>query len=170
MENFPKVLPGGLAIDDRGVLSYLNVAPLEKVVRLYMVENFSTDTIRAFHGHKIEEKMVLVVSGSAIVVLAKMREKEDTSSCRGECGGEPCQCHVRKWELEGPTRHVLSGLSPRLLQIPSGYASGFRGLEPNTKILFFSSTTIDQAETDDYRFPADILGDNYNWIWKVENR
>ena len=128
-------------------LSFLNIAPLDNVVRMYAVENFSTDTVRAFHGHRIEEKTVFVVSGSAIVVVAEM----DESAVK----------------LGTPTRHVLSGRSPQLLRVPAGYANGFRALEPSTKILFFSSTTLEQAKTDDYRFPADYFG---NDIWKAENR
>ncbi len=146
MENSPEILRGGTAVDDRGTLAYLNVAPLGNVVRLYMIENFSTGTIRAFHGHKIEEKFALVVSGSAIIVLAKM---------------------VVEARLEDPDRYVLSARNPQLLYIPAGYANGFRSLEPNTKILFFSSTTIEEAKTDDYRFPYDYFGKE---IWEVENR
>jgi dTDP-4-dehydrorhamnose 3,5-epimerase-like enzyme len=145
MENLPEILRGGLAIDDRGTLAYLNTAPLEKTVRLYAVENFSTDTIRAFHGHKIEEKILFVASGSAIVVLAPMNEDK----------------------LEHYTRYTLSGRSPSLLRIPAGYANGFRALEPNTKLLFFSSVTLEQAKTDDYRFPYDYFGKE---IWEVESR
>jgi dTDP-4-dehydrorhamnose 3,5-epimerase-like enzyme len=145
MENLPEILRGGLAIDDRGLLSYLNAAPLEKVVRMYMVENFTTDTVRAFHGHKLEEKMAFVVSGSAIVVLAKMTEAG----------------------LDNPERRVLSARSPILLRIPAGYANGFRALESSTKILFFSSTTLEEAKTDDYRFAPDYFGKE---IWEVESR
>src|SRR5208282_214835 len=158
MENSPNILKGGIAIDDRGVLSYLNVAPLEKVCRLYAIENFSLHTIRAFHGHMVEEKGVLVVSGSAIVVIAKMT---------GDFS-QPMTCdRLQALRLEDPKRYVLSERSPQLLVVPAGYANGFRALEPNTKILFFSTTTIQQAATDDYRFPADYFG---NKIWEVANR
>lgn len=146
MENLPKILPGGFSIDDRGTLTYINTAPLEKMVRLYVIENFSTDTIRAFHGHKIEEKVLFVVSGSAIVVLAPMNKE----------GG-----------IESYEKYVLSGRSPSLLCIPAGYANGFRALEPNTKLLFFSSVTLEQAKPDDYRFPYDYFGKE---IWEVESR
>ncbi len=148
MENMPEILRGGVAVDDRGTLSYLNVAPLANYVRMYLVENFTTDTIRAFHGHKLEEKAALVVSGSAIVVVAKLDAN----------GG---------LEAESDERHVLSARIPALLRIPAGYANGFRALEPNTKILFFSSTTIEQAKTDDYRFTWDYFGKE---VWEVASR
>ena len=158
MENSPNILKGGIAIDDRGVLSYLNVAPLEKVRRLYAIENFSTDTVRAFHGHAIEEKQVLVVSGSAIVVVAKMSGDFST----------PMTCDkLRALKLEDPKRFVLSGRATQMLLVPAGYANGFRALEPSTKIIFFSTTTIEQAASDDYRFPYDYFGKD---IWEVEPR
>lgn len=158
MENSPNILKGGTAIDDRGVLSYLNVAPLEKVKRLYAIENFSTDTVRAFHGHAIEEKQVLVVSGAAIVVVAKM--SGDFTA--------PMTCDkLQALKLEDPKRFVFSRMVPQMLLIPAGYANGFRALEPGTKIVFFSTTTIQEAATDDYRFPYDYFGKE---IWEVEPR
>jgi dTDP-4-dehydrorhamnose 3,5-epimerase-like enzyme len=148
MENTPEILRGGVAVDDRGTLSYLNVAPLANYVRMYLVENFDTKTIRAFHGHKIEEKAALVVAGSAVIAVAKMVGDGESF-------------------LDTPNRYVLSARNPQLLRIPAGYANGFRALEPDTKILFFSSTTIEQAKTDDYRYQWDLLGEE---IWEVENR
>jgi len=159
MGDLPEILKGGIAVDDRGPLSYLNTAPLGNVVRMYMVENFSTDTVRAFHGHRIEEKFLLVVSGSAIVVVAEM-ELEPLL----EAIGHPQKYVLAKVE---PWRYVLSARNPQLLHIPAGYANGFRALEPGTKLLFFSTTTIEQAKTDDYRFQLNYFGDE---IWKAEDR
>src|SRR5208282_2465954 len=101
MGNLLEILQGGVATDDRGALSYLNVVPLANFVRMYLVENFTTDTVRAFHGHKIEEKAALVVAGSAIIVVAKM------------------ELDI----LGSPERYVLSARNPRLLRIPAGYAN-----------------------------------------------
>jgi dTDP-4-dehydrorhamnose 3,5-epimerase len=147
MGNLPEIINGGLAIDDRGALSFLNTVPFANVIRMYGVENFSTDVIRAFHGHAVEEKFVLVTSGSAIVALAKMNDD--------------------RTGMDAPKRYVLSSRKPQLLYAPAGYANGFRALEPGTKMLFFSSTTIEQAATDDYRFPYDYFGTK---IWEVESR
>jgi dTDP-4-dehydrorhamnose 3,5-epimerase-like enzyme len=135
----------GIAVDDRGQLSYFNSLPFEKVVRFYIVENFSTSTIRAFHGHKIEEKYLLVVSGSAIVVIAKLDEDE----------------------LSSPKRHVLSARNPQLLFIPKRHANGFRALEPSTKLIFFSTSTVEQSQIDDHRFPYDYFGKE---LWEVQSR
>lgn len=134
----------GQSIDDRGVLSYVNIMPND-VKRMYVVENFSTDTIRAFHGHLKERKYVYVVSGSALVITAEMHDGE----------------------LADFERFVLSAREPRLLTIQAGYANGWRALEPNTKIIFFSTTTLEDAVGDDYRFPHDWFGRE---IWESSNR
>ena len=150
MGSFPEIIAGGTAIDDRGVLSYLNSAPFEKVKRMYMVDNFDAATIRAFHGHRLEEKLVLVVAGAAIVNVSQMR------IVSGNIVG-----------LDQPTRFVLADHNPQLLRIPAGYANGWKALLPNTKILFFSSTTMEEAKHDDYRWPWHYFAPS---VWEVEHR
>jgi dTDP-4-dehydrorhamnose 3,5-epimerase-like enzyme len=138
------VINGGVSFDDRGMLSFLNFVPFERVKRVYMVENFSTKTIRAFHGHKKEEKFVWVVSGSVIVNIFDMAHSDPS-----------------------PDRFVLSARKPSLLHIPAGYANGFRALEPDTRVLFFSTSTLEESKNDDYRFPYDKFGPE---IWEVSSR
>ena len=70
--NKPQLIEGGLAIDDRGHLIFANNFSFNHIKRFYMVENFSTDTIRAFHGHMKEAKYVFVVSGSAILAAVHL--------------------------------------------------------------------------------------------------
>jgi dTDP-4-dehydrorhamnose 3,5-epimerase len=152
MENLnkkPKIIEGGFAIDDRGQLSFVNDFDFSNVKRFYMVDNFSQDIIRAFHGHLKEEKYVFVVSGSAIVAAVKM---DDT--IKPNKSNEVC-------------RFVLSSRKPNILYIPAGYANGLRAIEENTKIIFFSTSSLEESKNDDYRFPYDYWGKE---IWNVENR
>lgn len=136
---------GGISVDDRGTLSYINTVPFEKVRRMYVIENFDADLVRAFHGHWQEEKFVYVVTGAAIVVTAKMVGQG----------------------LDMYERFVLSDKQPQVLRIPAGYANGFRVLVPGTKVIFYSTTTLEEAKSDDFRFPYDYFGVD---IWKVESR
>lgn len=145
----PKIIEGGLSVDDRGVLSFSNDFNFEDVKRFYLVENFSTDTVRAFHGHLKEEKYCLVTSGSAIIALVEMDDIKKPN---------------KKNEIY---RFILSTKKPNLIHFPAGYANGFRALEPNTKIMFFSTSSLSESSKDDYRFPANYWGDN---IWEVTNR
>jgi len=145
----PTLIAGGFAVDDRGQVSFVNGFAFAAVQRFYLVENFSTQVVRAFHGHLKEEKFVLVVAGSAIVAAVRIDDP------------------VHPDRQVKPQRFVLTDRQPRILHVPAGYANGFRPLEPGTKILFFSTATLEQAQSDDFRFPHDYWGAS---VWEVEPR
>lgn len=136
------LINGGLAVDDRGSLRFVNDFNFEGVKRFYQVENHSVGFIRAWHGHHKEGKYVYVVKGSALVGAVSL-ESED------------CQ----------PQRFVLSSQNPKILFIPPGHANGFMTLEENTIVQFFSTSSLQDSLGDDIRFP-------YNkWdIWGIERR
>ncbi|MBN2439760.1 MAG: NAD-dependent epimerase/dehydratase family protein [Spirochaetales bacterium] len=144
-----KLYPGGVAVDDRGVLSFSNEFTFFGVKRFYQVENFSTSTIRAFHGHAKEGKYVYVAKGSAIVAAVYLDDFKKPSL---------------KNEVN---RYVLSDKKPQVLYIPPGHANGFRPLEEGTRIIFFSTSSLEDSKGDDYRFPPDYWG---SWVWEIENR
>ncbi len=145
----PTIVKGGLAVDDRGQVSFVNGFSFANIQRFYMVENFSTKTVRAFHGHLKEGKFVLVASGGAIVAAVRFDDP------------------VKPNRDAKPHRFVLSDRQPQILYVPAGYANGFRPLEPKTKILFFSTATLEDSAKDDYRFPYDYWGKD---VWDVEFR
>jgi dTDP-4-dehydrorhamnose 3,5-epimerase-like enzyme len=145
----PCVIPGGLAVDDRGQITFANGFSFESIRRFYMVENFSTATVRAFHGHFKEAKFVFVVAGSAILAAVPLDDR------------------IHPSPSVKPYRFVLSNRLPRILYIPPGYANGFRPLEQKTKIIFFSTSALEDSAADDFRFPHDYWGSD---IWKVDFR
>jgi dTDP-4-dehydrorhamnose 3,5-epimerase-like enzyme len=152
MDNSPReptLIAGGFVVDDRGQIIFANDFSFGNIQRFYMVENFSTEVIRAFHGHLIEEKFVFVVSGAAII--AAVRFDNPLSPNRDA----------------RPHRLVMSDRLPQFLHIPAGYANGFRPLESGTKILFFSTATLEESAKDDYRFPYDLWGKH---LWEVDFR
>lgn len=142
----PKIINGNIYVDDRGYLVYSNDFDMSRIKRFYAVENINTNVVRAFHGHRKEEKYVLVISGTALFVIAKMEENN---------------------KLVNPQRFVLSARSPKILYIPSGYSNGFKSLEDKTKIIFFSTLDINESRNDDYRDKWNVFGEK---IWEVENR
>ena len=141
----PSLIKGGMAVDDRGPLSFVNGVDFSKVKRCYMVENFSTKTIRGLHGHLKEEKYAFVVSGAAIIIVFPMKSDKTLG--------------------QGFTRFVLSAAEPQVLHIPAVYANGFRCLTEGTRILFFSTSTLEESKGDDFRFPVPDID-----IWRVVNR
>ncbi len=142
-------IQGGLAVDDRGLLRFVNGFDISKVKRFYQVENFSLDMVRAFHGHMKEGKYVYVTSGSILLCVVKMTDK------------------VKPSIKEPVERIILSARNPQIVFIPAGHANGFKSLEENTNVIFFSTSTLDESKGDDYRFPFDYWGKG---VWEIENR
>ena len=136
----PTLIKGGLAVDDRGSLRFINDFKFEGVKRFYLVENHKVDFVRAWHGHKKEGKYVYVTSGSALVGVVNM-------------------------ETEEVSKFVLSDKSPKVLWIPPGNYNGFKSLEENTKIIFFSTSTLEESLGDDIR------EEHNRWnIWEEDYR
>ncbi|MDH4359054.1 MAG: dTDP-4-dehydrorhamnose 3,5-epimerase family protein [Candidatus Berkelbacteria bacterium] len=146
-EELPQLIEGGIAIDDRGEVVFANGFDFKGVKRFYMVSNHKAGMVRAWHAHKKEAKYVLVTSGAAVVGAVKIDNWENPS----------------KWvEVR---RHVLSAKKPSLLYIPAGYANGFMSLTEDTKIVFFSTSTLEESKGDDIRY------DSRYWdIWEVVER
>ena len=64
-----------------------------------------------------------------------------------------------------PARFVMTGDQPSYLHIPAGYANGFMNLTRDTRIVFYSSSTLEESLADDVRIPARFWD-----IWGVEER
>jgi dTDP-4-dehydrorhamnose 3,5-epimerase len=74
--------------------------------------------------------------------------------------------HPTEPSKENPVhRFVLDGDEPAILHIPGGYANGTRSITPGTKIIFFSTASVDESKGDDYRFPHDYWGMDH---WKLD--
>lgn len=134
-----KILNGGSSIDDRGIVTFINDFHFENVKRFYQVENHSKGYIRAWHGHKKEGKYVYVIQGTALIGVVDMTTEKIST-------------------------YILSDKQIKILYIPPGYYNGFKSLEENTKIIFFSTSTIEESIDDDYRENFnrwDIWNDNY---------
>lgn len=136
----PEIINGGLSVDDRGFVKFINDFSFENVKRFYHVSNHKRDFIRAWHGHNHEQKYVYVAKGTALVGAVNMQTEE-------------------------MFKFILSDKKPGILRIPNGFANGFKTLEEDTQILFFSTSTLQESLNDDIRF-------EYNkWnIWEEDYR
>lgn len=136
-----QVFDGGLAVDGRGKVGFVNDFDFKDVKRFYTVENFEPRAIRAWHGHKKEAKYALVVSGSAMIAAVDMEDETEVD------------------------RYVLYADRPQVLYIPPGKYNGAMTLLPDTKILYFSTSTLEESKRDDFRKPFD------KWIhvWSIES-
>lgn len=139
------ILVGDVAVDDRGKVTFVNDFDFKDVKRFYMVENHQQGFVRAWHGHKKEGKYVLVVQGAAIVATV------------------PFEGFNKDVE-----RFVLSADKPKVLYIPPSHFNGFKTLSLNTKVMFFSTSTLEESTDDDYREDAQRWSGS--GVWEVKER
>ena len=142
-----KIINGGLATDDRGTVRFVNDFDFNGVKRFYQVQNHRSGFIRAWHGHQKESKYVYVAKGTALV------------------GAVPLDEIQKGKDAKNVFKQVISSNNPKILFIPSGYANGFKSLEENTIIQFFSTSTLQDSLGDDIRFDYDLVD-----IWKEDYR
>lgn len=142
-----KLIDAGVAIDDRGELLYCNNLDMTKIKRFYHITNYLNPFVRAWHGHKIEEKYILVTKGSALVAAVEV-DKWDTPSK----------------DLKIQT-FLLNDKNPKILYIPAGYAHGYKTLLSDTRLTIFSSLSLSESQKDDYRYDV-----NYWNPWIIKER
>lgn len=146
-DSAPRLYSGGIAVDDRGRLSFVNDFDFAGIKRFYLVRNHRRGLVRAWHAHRREAKYVTVTQGAALVGAVRIDD----------------------WAAPSPDaevhREVLSAETPGILYIPSGYANGFMSLTEDATLLFFSTASLAESREDDVRFEA------RRWnIWDVVER
>ncbi len=130
----PRLIKGGKHIDERGILSFVNDFDLSTIKRLYTIQHPNKEIIRAWQGHKIEHKYFHVTAGSFVVAWVKIDD----------------------WELPSidltADYFILKSDEPCVLSVPQGYANGLKALEEDSQMIVFSSLTMEEAKSDQYRF------------------
>ena len=142
-----ELIPGGIAVDDRGVLTFNNAFDMTEVKRFYQVVNHQSGFVRAWHGHRRESKYIYVAKGAALIASVR----------------------VEDWDNPDPDspveRYVLSQQQPNVLFIPGGYAHGYKTLMQDTVVIFFSTSSLEESTQDDFRFDVD-----YWQAWEILER
>lgn len=134
----PTLIEGGQFEDVRGTLTFNNNFDVAPVRRIYFVENSSSEIIRAWQGHKIEQRWFSVVSGSFIIKVIK----------------------IDNWEQ--PTKQneeflfTLRARGFSVLHVPPGYATSIQATELNSKLMAMGDHLLGSTK-DEYRFPADYF-------------
>jgi dTDP-4-dehydrorhamnose 3,5-epimerase len=133
----PTFISGGVHTDERGTLSFVNDFDMEAVRRMYIIEHADTAVIRAWQGHRIEQKWFLALQGS--FKIAVVRPDDWLQPSKGLA----------------PEVFMLSADKRGVLHVPGGYATGFSAIEARSKMVVFSDATVEASQKDDYRFEAD---------------
>lgn len=146
MKQLPNLIQGGSYEDERGKLRFVNDFDLSQVKRYYIIDHPDARVVRAWQGHKKEQKWFQVLSGSFLISVVKPDNWENPS------------------ENIEPETFVLKVTENQVLHIPGGFANGFKALEANSKILVFSDFSIAESANDNFRFDPQL------WLdWKQIN-
>lgn len=137
-----KIITGGTHTDDRGTLTFFNDLDMKRVRRFYQIDHPTTNIIRAWQAHQIEQKWFYVTRGSFKVVLVQPDH----------------------WEKPSPDlpyeEFILKSDAKQVLHIAGGQANGFQALEPHSRLIVFSNFSMKEAGTDDFRFDTSLW---YKW-------
>ena len=131
-----KIIDGTKFTDGRGKLSFFNAFDMSEIVRFYEIVPNDTQTVRAWQGHKREKKWFHCNSGSFMVNLVQLDNFENPSK---NCARE---------------KILLDSENPTVLEVPGGYANGFKSIKEDSKMLVFSNFTLEDSKADDFRFPT----------------
>ena len=129
----PQIITGNFHSDDRGILYYNNNYNASAIKRLYIIENRNTDLIRAWQGHKIEQRWFNAAKGSFEIKLIEVDNWENPSK-------------VLK-------QYVFTIGDDKLdvLHIPPGYISSIRSLTDDAKLLVMADYRLGEIK-DEYRY------------------
>jgi dTDP-4-dehydrorhamnose 3,5-epimerase-like enzyme len=116
----------------------------DEIVRFYIISNSAENPVRAWQGHKIDNKYFFCIQGAIRVHFVKVDHWESPSK-----------------DLKAESV-VLSAVESNVLHIPEGYANAIESLEEGSKLMSFSTLPFDRTGEDDVRFPSDM------WVLSCE--
>ncbi|MBA3680758.1 MAG: hypothetical protein H0W73_06280 [Bacteroidetes bacterium] len=136
------LINGNTHSDERGKLCFVNDLDLQNIRRFYTITHPDINIIRAWQGHKIENKHFFVTKGSFLFNWVKIDDWDHPSTALDV------------------NRQVLTSDKPAVLTIVAGCANGFKALEPDSTVIVFSDLTLDESAKDMYRFERETW--NFN--------
>lgn len=134
----PTIIKGNHHQDERGIIKFNNDFNALGIKRVYSIENANTAFIRAWQGHKIEQRWFSAVVGSFKIKLIEIDNWIQPST----------DLSVLEF--------VLSSENLDILHVPAGFISSIQSQEANSKLLVFADYVLGEI-TDEYRFPPDYF-------------
>lgn len=134
----PKITEGNSHADSRGTLFFNNNFDASAIKRIYVIENRSTNFVRCWQGHKIEQRWFTAVKGSFKIQVIEIDNWDSPSK-----------------ELEIFT-FVIDDKKQDVLHIPKGYVTSIQSLEEDSRLFVMADYLFGEIQ-DDYRFAADYF-------------
>lgn len=133
-----RLIRGGIHTDKRGQISFVNDMKFDTIERFYIISNSAKNSLRAWQGHKIDNKYFYCIQGVIRVYFVKVDNWESPS---------------KDLKVESV---ILSAIESNVLHIPDGYANAIESLEMGSKLITFSTLPLDRTSADDVRFESDM--------------
>ena len=134
----PQIIKGNFHKDERGQIIFNNDFDAQEIRRIYFIENRDTHFVRAWQGHKVEQRFFSAVQGSFLIKLIK----------------------IENWEQPKKDPEILSfelsSSSGDILHVPKGYLNSVQALELNSKLMVMADHTLQEGE-EVLRFPPDFF-------------
>ncbi len=134
----PKIIKGASHTDTRGTLFYNNDFDASEIKRIYVIENATTDIIRGWQGHKVEQRYFSVINGSFKIQLIEIDNWDNPSK------------NIEKLTF------TINSEKLEVLHVPQGYVSSIQALERGSKLLIMADYYL-RENNDEYRFNIDYF-------------
>ncbi len=134
----PTLISGSCHQDERGQLFYNNDFDTSCINRMYVIENHSVDFVRAWQGHKVEQRWFSAIQGCFKIQLIA----------------------IDNWDKPSETlprlNYVLESATLDVLHIPAGYVSSIQAVEEKSKLVVMSDYHLREIN-DEFRYPMNYF-------------
>ena len=134
----PTLISGNCHQDERGQLFYNNDFDTTCIKRMYVIENHSVDFVRAWQGHKIEQRWFSAVQGRFNIQLIAVDNWDTPSENLPRI-----EYHLHSEKLD-------------ILYIPAGYISSIQALEEKSKLVVMADYHLGELN-DEFRYPMNYF-------------
>ncbi len=136
------IISGGQFHDGRSTVSFINDFDMTPIKRFYVIHHPNIEIIRAWQGHKLEQKWFYSVVGSFLINVIQIDDWEQPST-----------------DLVVTSHHLKSG-NPTVLYVPGGHVTGIKAIEADSSLMVYSDMFINESRDDDFRFDKNKW---FNW-------
>lgn len=135
------LLEGKKYQDERGIITYNNDFDTSQIKRIYTIENQSTEFVRGWQGHKIEQRWFACMKGSFEISVIKVDNFTQPSK----------DLTIQKYLL---TDEVLT-----YLHIPAGCITAIQAKSEKSKLMVLADYGLGEL-ADEYRFDLNYFDKN----------
>ena len=134
----PKLITGDNFLDERGEIKFNNDFDLSPVKRMYTITNSDYKPVRAWQGHRVEQRWFSAIEGDFTIKLIKIDNWEKPSK----------NLKIKSFDLNQNSLDVL--------HIPAGYVTYIKSNQNKSRLLIMSDYLLGEIN-DEFRFNQDYF-------------